>query len=464
MSSVELAPTSQVDRVFLDRVGDACFQLTEVLSHARVVLRGFWELLKDEASDGLAVVGQDAAGEPQFAFVEDKLGKDIYTNEQGERFVVVRVGGQITRHQSLDARMCRYKDADIELAMGNTSAASGMVAYIMAHARSCEQRVHWGLFHLYGLLALTTFAGKRCKWTNAGLPAWTRLLQPHLGKEHFIFSKHWNLGAEKMDSLPWWQRCLPELAVSSVGLLRLLSQWAFCSFTKGGFKAEQSCRAAKEMLESLLRYACTHGDGQRFSLVVNASWVCRWPRPSVVYEEGEDNMVQLSLAAPNLVDTAALFEPPTSDSPKTHKLQQQWVGLLMRAGIGPGNARLPVGDLLKVLAQQQALSSLSAQVCWHCSLHLESALAASNKQGGTLVGCPGFGFRSSVLAVGDLDMEEKLYLYTKHSKTESSHHRICSLATDKANPCFLPLQNSLLSWPSGIAVVCCPQVESCSHS
>ena len=230
----EATATSQDHRIFLDRIGDVRFQLTDTETKCRSILEGTWELLKVGGGQGrYLVTGVDEDGQPAFKAVDEALGKDIYVNDEGVRFLVTLGPDGPARHLDLDAHQAKFKDANIELSVGSAHANVSLVGYVMMFPRACNQRVFWGLFDLYGVLSLTTFGGVRCKWTHAGMPKWARALQTHLPGSHFVFSSHRNAGDDKKE-LPWSDRCLPQPSASTLALLRMLFLFSSTSPAKGG--------------------------------------------------------------------------------------------------------------------------------------------------------------------------------------------------------------------------------------
>lgn len=71
--------------------------------------------------------------------------------------------------------------------------------------------------------------------------------------------------------------------------------------------------------------------------------------------------------------------------------------------------------------------------------------------------------RLLVCWLGARNMEEKLLQYVMASANEASNHFIHSIATDKASPAGMHLQNSFLTFPSGISTLCCPVVDHGYH-
>ena len=187
------------------------------------------------------------------------------------------------------------------------------------------------------------------------------------------------------------------------------------------------------------------------------------PRPNVDFDEIDEKVLSFSLEPPNVIDISALFNHVFSDGGGASKLQRLWLVLLMKNGVGPARCKLLVVDIFRVLVHHQAADVATAQICLRLSTQLELVLAGANKAGSSLCGGLGFLFRSSMPGPEHLYMEETLFQYVQQGRCESLRHRVVSIATDKASPAFLPLQNSLLSYPSGIAVVCCPQAMCLFH-
>lgn len=118
-----------------------------------------------------------------------------------------------------------------------------------------------------------------------------------------------------------------------------------------------------------------------------------------------------------------------------------------------------VAELLRRCAGIQALSSLSAQLLFFVARRLESRIV-QRSAGGATQSQRFFSFQTATIAVGDSDLDEKLYAYVARCKLEGQRHLFVGVATDKAAVCGQSLQNTTMTFGNNMTLVCCPQVAS----
>lgn len=452
MRTVEQVPHSQ--RLRLDRIGQTCYQLTDVLTLERRSFNGVWELVcLDDDGGQAALAGIDENGREQVLLPADIFRNDVFVDSKGERFMVVR-GDNSVSQGSLDSALAKYRDASLSLRLGCGAASASIECFVMAMPRACGQRVFFGLFGLYRLLALETFSGQPSKWTHAGVASWCKQLAPQLPGDHVVYSKHWNLGKDKLESIPWFGRCLPQTSCSSVACLLWLAQWGMQPKARGGLAPGPPRTAACGVLSSLLDQACAYEDGCSFALVVSDNWVCNWPGPLETFQEPEPLKVSISFSADAFIDFGELFHESCEAPLPT---QQKWSGLLFRRGFGHERSRVAVMDFLAQVVPLSALASFTKQVLLHLSARLERCLAAAKDGSHDHCGMS-FGWKSQAPSLGDPCMEAKLYGYVIAGVEQSKLHRTLTIATDKCSPTYQSLGNSVIVYPNGVAVLCCPQV------
>lgn len=455
IASTTLQAVSHKGRLVLDRVGDAGHQLTDTVTFERVSLKGQWELVFDDDTGAAALAGCDCDGQECMYLAVDLMRKGLYMDNRGERFIVYTNKQGATERISFDLHLTKYRDADVQLRLGDTSATASLIVFVMAQARSANMRVWWGLFDIYRLLNLNTFAGQPCKWVNAGLCKWRNWLLPHIGGSHTILSKHWNLSPQTVQELPWYDRCLPQTSISTILCLVCLCSWSCRPAAKGGMKSTSNKDAAATMLKALLSLSCSHVGGSACCVYINDTWQCNYPRPQEVFMDHPPARVQIQFEPPDVIDISSLFEAPHDQ--EEDPTWQRWLGVLMRAGVGLARARMPIFDLLAVATPLPQLQSLVHQLLWHLALRLEICLAHA-KDGKNESGAVTFGWKTLAPDPGDPRMEEKLYNYVIAGIEESRKHDTFTVAVDKASPSFQSLANGVLTFPNGVSVLCCPQV------
>lgn len=396
----------------------------------------------------------------QSFLVGDVLKKEVFEGAGGERFITMAptADGSPVLH-SLDFLMASYGEADVQLKLGETAASASTSCFIMKLPRACSQRVFFGLFGVYRLLDLESFAGQPCKWSYAGVPRWRRKLEDHLVGEHFIASKHRNNSAEKVSKTRWPDRCLPEPSFSTVACLVLLAHWAFSPAQSGGFHAGKSKGAARCLLAAMIAQACPHRVERPVRLIIDDKWQCLLPGPAVIFTESPPIEVELSLSSTGVVDLGPLFSAPEGGE-RIPTAQSRWLVQLQRCGFGIGRTQVPLIQLLEHIAPCRKLSSFVQQLMLHVSFRFEVALAGALGESDTTFN---MNYPSQMPAPDDPTMEEKLYKYVVAGAGESMKHLTLTIATDKASPAFQSLTNAVMVFPNGVAVLCCPQAGLCVH-
>lgn len=314
-------------------------------------------------------------------------------------------------------------------------------------------RIVWAIYELYDIMMLTTWKGQRSKWGWNSLPGWKRCMSKHFGDDCFLYSKHGNASPTKnaRDNSGGGDKILPQLGASSLALCTLLSRWAHSGMEKGGFKNELHRLASADILKAIVSLAFVGGPPCVVTVVFNDSWRCAWPRPSCTIGDDSVNL--------EVRDGELLLRPFCSMVGLSHsKVAVLWHRLffgLQRPDVGDECCR-PFDTVLQQSQGCEALGAFTAQLVWALARQLEARILGSKVASDS---CPSvLSVKSRTISIHDLDMEAKLHSYVVGCRARSAAHNTISVATDKASPRGLSLQNTTITFSDNCTIVCCPNV------
>ena len=312
----EATPVPHKEHVVLDALADTTYVTHLVTSESAILPEGQWELIFDEAGDG-AVATVDAAGNEHVLLLQDVFSKDLY--QSGSEFFVRMGKGPAHTTWSLDVAKARYGCGDAKISMRGGGEVRFNV-YVLEMPRHCQQRVYWGLKELYSVLKLKSYKGVATKWLHDALPSWHRYVDSLAAHCPSILSKHGNLGSSHLHQ-PFYEGCLPETSMSTLGLLLILHRMAAFSRERGGLKEQESKTLASNLLHSLMQYAF-HGPVCRVEVQLSEQWRCKFPRP-------KDDLVSfVANVKEGVVDLSQLVA--MSVGPQQHALAKEWTKSLSK--------------------------------------------------------------------------------------------------------------------------------------
>lgn len=254
---------------------------TGIISYERVRVPGAgWSLVFDEAGERGAFVRVGQCGSEKVQLAKMKK-MEMSITPSGERLISTRLAGGTTQHASLDCALSRMVPADVLLRSGATSSTSAIPMYVMRLKRASSAQVFWGLFDLYSLMCLQCFAGRRSTPCRHGPATWA----PFFDGNRFLLSKHCNMSKHKLHSAPFFERCMPQAAGSTVALVVCITRWAFCRPERGGLREPNSRQAAHDTLQSQCGLATSRASGRAFTLYFDHGWKRSWPRPDMAFDE-----------------------------------------------------------------------------------------------------------------------------------------------------------------------------------
>lgn len=363
-----------------------------------------------------------------------------------------------TTATSLGHLVSRHKAATMTIFVGPTKATKQLQCVVLRRARHVGQQVFWDLSNFYRMLGMSGYAAQPSKWVFARSSAWVRRFESNFGQSQLIYSMHYHEKMDRKMMLDFSRRCLPFTGSSTLGVLTLLSRWAFAQKFVGGLNDPTGKQqdAAKAVLEAMLRPVLeVAGEWERPVLVVK-EWVCTWPRP-LTFDDQERQAVLRVRSAELIIEP--IFELAEND-----------IGIVGAAGwckeldhrFGRG-ASVPMLAFLEVCSASRLLEPLFLQVLWRLSRALEKHMGQlgqgrADSKGGEL------DYESVVSVMGSKRLDLKLAQYVITSRMAMKKNTMFSMCTDKGSVCRLQLRNAYITIPSGKAAICTPVVPPAMHT
>ncbi len=121
--------------------------------------------------------------------------------------------------------------------------------------------------------------GSRGSWV---LRTWRSLKQKmdsFFSESQIIKSCHGNSSQKVEEELPFYDRCLPSPAFSTVALVMTLARWSFSTNKRAGALAKMEDRRTCEFLLNVVLSNVIFDGCFTFPLLFDSSWTCTWPRP-----------------------------------------------------------------------------------------------------------------------------------------------------------------------------------------
>jgi hypothetical protein len=153
----------------------------------------------------------------------------------------------------------------------------------------------------------------------------------------------------------------------------------------------------------------------------------------------------------------SFFQAGLSDRLQTRVARQWWDGLFGRHHRTLDECT-GILDIVEFVEFAEGLAShvpVLAQLFFALGLQLETSLGETSK----LIDLQftKFEFVEDGIHVGDDNLDAKLFAYVASGIEEPRKHTVFSVAVDKASPCSGSLQNSTITFPNNVAIICCPQ-------
>ena len=352
-------------RIFVDALAED-YLLTDTLTYTRVKLPRAMSLVFAEGV-GNSMLVSDKAGVEDTMKTDAMLGHDVWVDSNGVLIFVPH--GRLNEKRRLDEMLAFHKAETAKIPFVLTAGHLEIRTYVFEVATTADTRIYWSLPDVYKIVKLTTYKGKPSVWISAGIPSWNKNMQKYFpGDRHVRFSKHGNSRSEKIKSLSWDGRCLPEPSIGTLAFLNCLNIWSCQNEAGGGLRGNAARAAASSILESFVNMVSS--DPLTYPLAVWAScvWQCRSPRPST---GGTSVCFYIPLLPNGTVDLRPLFvEVDDTDAAALHT-QQRWVNALADIGIMEEAATPGLLNFFRSTIDSYPLATLRVQLLWGVAKQVE---------------------------------------------------------------------------------------------
>jgi hypothetical protein len=159
------------DVVALDSVRGGGFQLTHLVTFEHTILpRGEWVLELGE--DGMCVLANESNADDEEGglFDIDDYLKHVVYKVDGNNELLVRVGDSVP--ENLDVERCCYRECELRLPVGATTAASCLQLFAFKRLRSCRSKLYWNMSQFFITLKLETFKKMPSRWLDHCSSRW----------------------------------------------------------------------------------------------------------------------------------------------------------------------------------------------------------------------------------------------------------------------------------------------------
>lgn len=186
----KLAP--HLGNVFLDRVGDGRWQLTNVLTIEKVMLPGdfTYSLIHDD--DGFAALEKQSLSEvekePDIDLVEDMFALQAYISDDDELFVYTCKGKKAGSTFWVSDMLRKYQEHTVEVKLASFDATSEFTIAKFKWHRTCAT-IFFSTKDLYQRLGLKQFAKYPYRWHLSGYERWVKFMDEQGLPKHVLPSQ-----------------------------------------------------------------------------------------------------------------------------------------------------------------------------------------------------------------------------------------------------------------------------------
>lgn len=357
---------------------------------------------------------------------------------------------------SLETQFCKYRVGHTKVQIASTAASFSIRTCVFTMPRPPNQRCYFSLSALYHFMQLRSFKGQPSNWIYRGRASWDKAFVEQFGSKLIVDGTMFNPGcAVQKEALAFSERCLPEPCIATAGLLSLLQRFAYAHRNKGGLAEADARGAAAHLFVSFLRSGLAKVDPSRpMTATIAEKWTPTWPRPQPIVDK--HSVVCLLLEGDEL-DLSGIEEAANGDN--SIKLAGVMSRTIRRMY---GAVKIPFLAFMRDAAMVPCLRSLNAQILWHMSLYIEAtlgALAQAKQQPQRIASSLSFVWDADA-HIGSCKVDQAISMYVRSSYERLSQETFFGVATDKAWVHALPIQQSIISLASGVAVYAVPAVPA----
>ena len=429
----------------LDQTAGDKYVLTHALTLERKPLApGEW--LAEFDSDGFACLVNVDSQDAEAIFAEDILTRKLLIKNDGELFVEeVKSLGGTGETWSLTAMQQRHVEGKIKLALGSNKQKFNITVAYFKWPR-LHAHTYVSIMSVYNALGLTSFKQQWSKWAWNGAARWDTYLAKHGLKGHVIHSSI-AARAPVLGGAPGAVAELAQGGLSFCSLLALACRWWAAGPKQGRLDRAEDRISAAYLLEGLVKASCGLG-AWKLHLQVLKTWLPRWPRPE---------LPEPTVAC--TVENCVLDIKPLSVLAEAGNVHAtSWVREV-REACGDEH-QLHLKRLMQVAQDSITLQPLLTQLFWRLGERLEVVVLTGRRKGvsGPDMEVPIDANEMELTACHPSVQDAHIAKYV-YSSVEASRGQDCfSIATDKGQIGGLSLMNSIIVYPSNLAVICPPVV------
>ena len=360
----------------------------------------------------------------------------------------------------LEVEQSRFRKGSVDLPNELKGGSFQWIVYVFAKPRGARQYMFWSMASLYDYFRMKSYAGSSSIWVSRSKKVWCRSFTKLFGCSQLIEGTSISGRNQSKTETKFVDRCLPEPAVSSLGLLSLLIRWSEDD-TKTALKAcDHSTTNAADLLVQLVNACCQLRQGETswcFTLVLDSCWKPAWPAAEPL-DDGS-SVITLAVNGDGTVD----LEPWRLAAVGGNFLAEQWWAILESNLKASSNSCLSFGWLMTFLGNRSMNESLFRQFLYACSLRLERLLGFNAKLGDKMVlasDAVRFVFDGSGEKIPVHQQPYRCAAYVYYAKTRIQRPRDFGIATDKGWAHGLPLCTTIMTVPSNFGAVAPPVVAS----
>ena len=453
-----LCEVSFEGRLFLDRVADDEWILTETATHFKRRLHGsVWILEVDGAHACLAEFDGEGEEPTNVFAVEEELPTLLCMEEDDptKLFLVTRAAPERHRVQCFSEARSSYNEADVHVNLTGSRAELCLKAFAFRRARAGCLHVYFGALSLYKALGLTSNKGVPSKWAYSKKEHFRSFMNDYFEGDHVVSSKHMNHSLAFVVEQGQECMCLPEVSLSSCSLLRTLLLWSSAIPTLGGLRRHEDRENAAILYAALVRDAIASERTHEHKVYATREWRSRWPRTDAGVHRG---VPKVTFTFPGTRPNTFTIDALPSDAGIAMGLEKVLEAIRSTSDVG----EMRFDAFMKAASAEPSLSVIVAQLSLWLARRLEKTfarldLARESRPSRLKTRFEVIGGR---VVPGSYGMEESLLQYTRAAVEHSRHHNILCLSTDKATVATKAIQNTVFCWPDNVASIACPQARA----
>lgn len=444
---VELSMVRHEGLVFLDARGTG--QNNSLVHTTTLELRalppGDWFLIFD---DGVGAVC-NSLGNGEHLLLEDYMHRQLFATDDGELIVTDRAKEPPHNRFNLTHRLRSFESLEATIFAGPTLARHKINLYLMSWPRQ-SMRFYWSLNNLYRHCVMTCYQGVASKWVHESRGAWTRAwIARGFSEDHLVRTSQ--VTSSEVDAS---KAFLPHSAVSSFGIVSLLSRFSGSTTQQGGLRSETSRRAASCLLEGLIQ-SCRNARPASFTMRLLDRWAPAWPL-------SEPPAVAVHLV---LTETGQLtldeLKPWCMADGSGGRLCQSWcrrLGLLSGGASKPWS--LPLVKVLLLCAGNKHLESFENQLQWAVASWMDLCCMTVLRHGPPTALALSIRTEDLSEVIKDRSRLDRLLVsHVAAGKEATRGTHFLHITSDKANVGGIQLSSSfIVLGMSNQCIMCCPQV------